>query len=286
MSFGTDLAKEFYTLTNNVMMDEVCLFTKLQDAFINLKSMEAYQYAINIIHGNKSFVDFKFNSPWTSKISYGEDITRELSDMMFIIYSPKQNQMRITYMQNKKGASADKFKADLGQLHLLSKREHITSDELPACLFNNPNILFDALLPSVGSYGIFYNDGHIVEMAYYPAYQIHPCRSTGASVIRMAKYNIHNLGKVTNTNGYAENQGTHKISDFGDALVNMQIGTPIKSDTNTHRELIMFLSNYDDSLKQTSWYNDYGNYIPIANNFTQTPSVPVMYAINTDRMEH
>ena len=59
--------------------------------------------------------------------------------------------------------------------------------------------------------------------------------------------------------------------------------TSIKS---KYIELIMFLSNYDDSINQTSWYNDYGNYIPITNNFTQTLSVPVIYAINTDRIKH
>ena len=59
--------------------------------------------------------------------------------------------------------------------------------------------------------------------------------------------------------------------------------TSIKS---KHIELIVILSNDDDSIKQTSWYNDYGNYIPITNNFTRTPSGPVMYAINTDRIKH
>jgi len=66
-------------------------------------------------------------------------------------------------------------------------------------------------------------------------------------------------------------------------VINTLTHTSIKS---KYIELIMFLSNYDDSIKQTSWYNDYGNSIPITNNFTQTLSVPVMYAINTDRTKH
>ena len=71
MSFGTDLAYEFHKLTQNVKFDEVCLFTKLQDAFINLKSSNpTYQYAIDIIHGHKSYVDFQFNSTITSYINF------------------------------------------------------------------------------------------------------------------------------------------------------------------------------------------------------------------------
>ena len=124
MSFGTDLSKEFHNLTNNVMLDEVCLFTKLQDAFINLKANSKYHSAIDIIHGNKSLVEFKFNSSWASKITPGKSVIRELADMLFVIYSPQKSSLRITYMQNKRGITANKFKADLCQLHLLSKREH------------------------------------------------------------------------------------------------------------------------------------------------------------------
>ena len=192
MSFGTDLSKEFYKLTNNVMLDEVCLFTKLQDAFINLKSSSTYQYAIDIIHGNKSFVDFNFNSTWVSTMSYGQSVTRELADMMFVIYSHKRNQIRITYMQNKKGVADNKFKADLCQLHLLSQREHITSTTLPDCLFGDPDMLSHAILPSVGSYGVFYKCNQGVEMSYYPACLISPCSLIGKSVTRMAEYDTSN----------------------------------------------------------------------------------------------
>ena len=90
MSFGTDLSKEFHNLTDGVMLDEVCLFTKLQDAFINLKANSKYYSAIEIIHGNKSLVKFKFNSSWASTITTGQSVIRELAGILFVIYSPKK----------------------------------------------------------------------------------------------------------------------------------------------------------------------------------------------------
>ena len=285
MSFGTDLSKEFQKLTNNVMLDEVCLFTKLQDSFINLKSSSTYQYAINIIHGNKSLVDFNFNSSWVSTISYGQSVTRELADMMFVIYSQQLNQIRITYMQNKKGVADNKFKADLCQLHLLSQREHITSPNLPDCLFGDRDILSKATLPSVGSYGVFYCHNQGVEMSYYPACLISPCTLASKSVVRTAEYDTSNYGNTQIIHGYAECQGTRQISDFGDALVNMQIGTPIDSKTIAHKKLITFLSKYVSDIMQSQWVEYYKDYIHEDNQHPLTPTVPVIYAINADRIK-
>lgn len=285
MSFGTDLSKEFSKLTNNVMLDEVCLFTKLQDAFINLKSSGTCQYNIDIIHGNTSFVDFNFNSTWVSTIPLGQSVTRELADMMFVIYSKRKNQIRITYMQNKKGRTDNKFNADLCQLHLLSQREHITSTKLPDCLFGNPDMLSHAILPSVGSYGVFYKSNQGVEMSYYPASLISPSKLAGKSVTRTAEYDTSNYGCTPKIHGYVECQGARQIKDFGDALVNMQIGTPILHGTSAHKELIMFLSHYVADIMQSSWIEESRDYIHEPNQQTWTPSVPVIYAINADKKE-
>ena len=206
------------------------------------KFNKAYQYAIDIIHGKKSFVDFNFNSTWVSTFSFGKNVKRELSDMMFVIYSHQQHQIRITYMQNKRGVSDSKFRADLYQLHLLSQREHITSTDLPDCLFGDPDMLSHAILPSVGSYGVFYKCNQGVEMSYYPASLISPSNLTGKSVTRTAEYDTSNYGCTPKIHGYVECQGARRIKDFGDALVNMQIGTPILHGTSAHKKLIIFLS--------------------------------------------
>ena len=273
MSFGTDLS------------DEVCLFTKLQDAFINLKANSKYHSAIDIIHGNKSLVEFKFNSSWASKITPGKSVIRELADMLFVIYSPQKSSLRITYMQNKRGITANKFKADLCQLHLLSKRERITSTPLPECLFGNPEMLPKALLPSVGSYGVFYKDIIDIEMSYFPAVQIHPCREKGKSVIRMAEYDRNNFNKPSFINGYNEIQGTSNLKDFGDALVNMKIGTPITSGMVLFKELIIFLLDNVENLRQSPWFNEYGYYLNANDKRSQNSHIPVTYAINIDNID-
>ena len=285
MSFGTDLSKEFHKLTQNVKFNEVCLFTKLQDAFINLRSINpTYQYAIDIIHGHKSYVDFHFNSTWVSTTPYGKSVTRELADVMFVIYSHQKNQIRITYMQNKRGASDYKFIADLYQLHLLSHREHITSTKLPDCLFGDPGMLSHAILPSVGSYGVFYKYNKYVEMSYYPACLISPSSLTGKSVTRTAEYDTSNYRYTPIINGYIECQGTPTLSDFGDALISMQIGTPIYSGMTSHKELIMFLSNNVSGFMQEPWVEEYRDYNYGDNQDSWIPNVPVIYAINADKI--
>ena len=285
MSFGADLSQEFHKLTHNVKFDEVCLFTKLQDAFINLKSSNStYQYAIDIIHGHKSHVDFKFNNTWVSTTTYGKPVTRELADMMFVIYSHQKNQIRITYMQNKRGASDYKFKADLYQLHLLSYREHITSIKLPDCLFGDPDMLSHAILPSVGSYGVFYKCNQWFEMSYYPACLISPCNPVGQSVTRTAEYGTNNYGHTPVINGYIECQGTPSLSEFGDALISMQIGTPIYRGMTSHKELIKFLSKNVSGFMQGLWTEEYRDYIYDDNQDSWTLNVPVIYAINVDRI--
>ena len=285
MSFGTDLSQEFHKLTKNVKFDEVCLFTKLQDAFINLKSSNStYQYAIDIIHGHKSHVDFHFNNTWVSTTPSGKTVTRELADMMFVIYSHQKHQIRITYMQNKRGVSDSKFRADLYQLHLLSQRERITSAKLPDCLFGDRDILSNAILSSVGSYGVFYKYTKCVEMSYYPACLISPCNPVGQSVARMAKYDTSNYGAKHVINGHIECLGTPVLSNFGDSLISMQIGTPINSDMTAHRKLIKFLSKNVSGFMQGSLSKEYSDYIYDDNRDSWTPNIPVIYAINADRI--
>lgn len=280
MSFGKDLSEEFQKLTCGAIFDEVALFTKLQDAFINLKSVSKYEYAVEVIHGRTSLVDFQFNSSWTSKIPYGNTVRRELSDMLFVLYSLKNNTIRISYMQNKKGDSSDKFKADLCQLHLLSQRECIISKPIPECLFGDPNILSHAILPSIGSYGVFYQLGDRTEMAYYPAELLHPKQATGSSVVRIIKYDHRRFDRVLINKGFEENQGTRCLMDFGNALTKMQIGTPINREMPTYEKLGRFLLAHVTDIKESDLFpqslNTYQDKAII--------SIPITVAINVDRV--
>ena len=137
MSFGDLLSQEFDRLTEVYFSEEKILFAKLEDAFINLSHMcsSSYnvRYGIDIIHGHKSFVDVEYNGTFISSITTPKNIKKELADMMFVVFSNKKREIRLSYMQNKKGANNyRRFPADLLQLYLLKDRPEITSPVLPA----------------------------------------------------------------------------------------------------------------------------------------------------------
>ena len=258
MSFGKDLSYEFQKLTQNGEFQELELITKLQDAFINLANGK-YHYAIDIIHGSRSFVDFQYNAPWLQNVSSGETFARELSDMMFLVFSKKhkEHHIRLMYMQNKKGDSSTKFKADLLQLCLLKNRCVISSPNLPACTFGDSRILTDALLPSVGSYGVFYNINDVTEMAYYPASNVSPVTGFAASSNRKAYFDRTHFGAFETKGLYTENQGEENLKAFSDALIRMEIGTPITQKHPAYRAIVLFLRENSASFLQPGFEEDY-----------------------------
>lgn len=102
--------------------------------------------------------------------------------MVFLVFNKRCKCIRLMYMQNKKGDSRTKFKADMLQLCLLKNCCIITSSDLPACTSGDAYILQDAILPSVGSYGVFYNDNKVTDMAYYPASNVKPITGYAANI--------------------------------------------------------------------------------------------------------
>ena len=235
MSFGKDLSTDFQRFTSGVFYPEEELFCKLQDAFLVLKHYYLqYRYAIDIIHGRRNHVGFTYTGSTISSIRPGTTKTKEMADMMFVVLSKKSSEIRLTYLQNKKGTSSTRFKADLLQLFLLKDRPIITSRPLPSCAFHDPGILQNAILPSVGSYGVFYEDGTDIEMSYFPAGNISPLRKAGKSVVRTVQTSKSNFGKIKIVSGFDESQGEETVEDFGDSLTAMKIGTPFskaKGDT-------------------------------------------------------
>lgn len=280
MNFGTDLSNEFEKLTRGCIFKEVELFTKLQDAFLNLQNSK-YKYAIDIIHGRKSFVNFECNATYAPPINIGNIVTCELADMMFIVFSSKNNSIRLMYLQNKKGTRPDRFKADLLQLNLLKEKRPIISTKLPSCVFGNKNILSEALLPSVASYGVFYNDSTSskIEMAYYPACNINLANEKGKTKTRTVFYESAKFSSVTLNNELEENQGEKTLSGFGNALVNMQIGTPISQRDNIYHNLTSFLHNISSVFAQSNF-----PYEPIDNQPQTNISIPFLCIINADML--
>ena len=242
MNFGLELSNEFQKFTNGIFESEVQLFTKLQDAFISIASRNRFRGAIDVIHGAKSFVNFELNASYISTLPIGSEWKRELADMLFIVFSTQKTpEIRLMYMQNKKGANHSKFVADLLQLHLLKDRKEITSNPLPKCVFGNPKILSAAVLASVGSYGVFYQDDcKKIEMAYYPAGNLEPCNLKGGELRTVCFNKDIQFGSKCTIQRYVENQGEQTLENFVNALVRMEVGTPILKDPAIHK-LVQFL---------------------------------------------
>lgn len=234
MSFGLNLSNEFKLLTKGIMkgvtkLDEVRLFTKLDDSFSAL-AKHYKDYRVSVIHGPTSFVAFDNTQSWVTKIPIKQKVVKELADMMLITYSPKKDICKLTYLQNKVGKNANKFSGDLMQLSLLKDRPVISPAKSGAKLSKyafNPRILTDAVVPSVGSYGIFYRlkTGEY-EMSYYPADLLEPNKAIGKSIIRSITY----TGKINCSRNFGminDSTGVGTLSEFGDALMGLKIGTPI-----------------------------------------------------------
>lgn len=281
MSFGRELSDRFQKFTGGYFESELVLFTKLQDAFIELQQFSKYHGAIDIIHGSKSYVEFEHNATYVSNPSSGGKVKKELSDLLFVVFSTKNGlKIRIMYMQNKKGESDCKFTADLLQLHLLRERKKIISKPLPDCVFGNSKILSDAILPSVGSYGVFYqcpNNAISVDMAYYPAERIDLFKTTG-NLQRKVKYSSNNYGIIDNSKGYPESQGERNLESFGESLVAMHIGTPILSSDSAYGEVVDFLYRCSPVFRQAYPLEN----MNLDNKEISIGSLPNTYIINAD----
>ena len=246
MSFGSDLDQVFDRLTDGVLYHEEELTTKLQDSFAFLGEGK-YKRIVRIIHGNRSFVRYSIGprsvflpfSPYKPiPLSSERRFEVELGDMMFLVYNKKQ--ARLTILQNKRTNEAIKkdgtirFEADLNQLMLLSFRPMIkysTKDTFLERVFGE-SLLNKALLPSVGSYGVFYKNEGKIEMQYYPANRIKysPDTYKKKQMVQFGPMNGESPFDFYDSYsvlGFEEVVGTKSLSEFVDNLVSMRIGTPV-----------------------------------------------------------
>ncbi len=315
MSFGSDLQEQFHFFTKGKDYSEVELFIKLQDAFYCLQ--REYCGAIDIIHGNRCQVKFELSHTTSYPHVIMKDFNgalepslpkslpselynfywRELADIMFVVYN--EHEMRYMFLQNKKakcipdGAGLLKFEAEMGQLLLLTFRPEILSAKgSSAMYFFDNGSLKDAILPSVGSYGVFYKLADSFDMQYYPANRIQynntKCKKQTVS------FEKDSFGKLPfDEKRYAvaghETIGTKTLDRFGDELIGLSIGTPVDPSTRIGAVLVSLLLHKSDSFKNSKYYINYihsQEASDASNNLEELTPYKFIIAIDADKILH
>ena len=227
--FATKLEKAWHAESSKSKFSEIQQFRALMRSFHSLGS----SFKIEEFHGMKHQVVFNGQGSW------GRSSARcEISDLLIISYKKNPEfQARATLLQAKK--SNDKhlnlcngssisipytdFKANLEQWDLLSRRPHVIPHPPFAC---HPEILSGAILPSIGSLGVFHKiSSKSYGFFYMSADVAEPLNSPKR---RYAKLKTKRLKSSRNIGGYAECTYACCLFTFAKALYDLEIGTPIE----------------------------------------------------------
>jgi hypothetical protein len=213
--------------------DEIAKFTHLADCFNNAKSC----VAVENYHGKVSQVEFN-PALGHRRLCRTVGVPRcELSDLLFVTYSI--NEIRLTFLQAKatvNHAPLPIILENAEQYAILKHRPVILNWLGRKVRTGLPNdILRSAVLPSVGSFGVFFNTviggRNIVDFHYIAARDLalhkgpwHGKKYTSISITnRIAAQYYRNKG------GFWEVNQCDNLSDFAAHLFDMYIGTPILS---------------------------------------------------------
>lgn len=229
--FAKALAAAWYVESKKANFSEVQQFRALMKSFASIK----YRFKLEEFHGMKHHVIFNGAGSW------GRPSARcEISDLLIVSYkNTPQFQARATLLQAKKSnekhntlcnywpksSAPTSFKANLEQWDLLSRRPNV----LPFPPFDcHPDILSGAILPSVGSIGVFHKiSGKNYNFFYMSADIATPLSSPRN---KYAKLQIKNVNCLRNIQGYSERTFACCIVTFAKALFNLEIGTPIQNE--------------------------------------------------------
>lgn len=181
-------------------------------------------------HGNRYQVTFNATR------GAGRSVPRcELCDVMIIHYpAGNPSAARVTFNQAKvttnplechsRASVPYNFRANLEQWDLLSNRPSIST---ATAKINLPNdLLSSALLPSVGTFGVFYPQGSGFDFAYFVADGLRPLKnSANRSGTLQWKTPLRQVRKIGH---YDEATATCCMYGFGRALELGLIGTPLQ----------------------------------------------------------
>jgi hypothetical protein len=199
----------------------------------------------------------------------------EISDLLIITVNKHQNDARATFWQAKKDTKSKwiknttshsmknacfDFKGQFNQWELLSYRPQIG----PVAKFSPPkNLLSSFYSPSIGSFGVFYEQFGNLELNYSVAEFI---SSTTLPIVRRcskskAQSNMVINGKLSKYNLYDEEKIVcENMYDFFDALLNNKIGAKIDTRIYEHSWLINYIKSQVTSSKNINYGNNSENF--------------------------
>lgn len=232
LKFGINLAWNFSRTSQGVATknpSEVAKFDELISCF-NISSGLQSRVVSSSYHGTVSQVEFPQNLPLTRPSP-----RCELADVLFISFDNKQ--LRITFLQAKSVVRSNPFPvwlANVEQYALLAHRPRINSWLGSVTL--NDDILSGALLPSVGSFGVFYGDiGSCVDFAYVSADLLSSPKVNTTSRYITGAFNHAIVAPYTRvTHSHRECTYCDNLVEFGAALFNLTIGTPIERSVDSN----------------------------------------------------
>ena len=217
--------------TSNGNLSEVNLFRQMMFAF---KFFYGATVIVNETHQN--YVGFDTTNPTTHSPIH--NTTKEISDLHIITYSPKRKIARETYLQAKVARGTDglqsngtfTFHGDWFQYDLLSRRPqllHPSKKKAYWRLLCNPDFLHSALLPSIGSYGVFYQDqNNQIDFAYQPANVLNLLPPNNSI---KSKFRINtNLHKYNSPNIIPDLQYSYDVDEFEYAVTHNLLGSPLQ----------------------------------------------------------
>ena len=235
--FAKKLTRAWSTESSKSNFSEVQQFRALMRSFAKLRG----QFNIEEFHGMKHQVVFNGKGSW------GRPSARcEISDLLIVSYKKNPEfQARVTLLQAKKSNEKHTnlcnglahsvpytdFKANLEQWDLLSRRPNV----LPYPPFDcHPEILSGAILPSIGSLGVFHRySGKNYGFFYMSADSAEPLSSPKRRYAKLKTKTTKNYRKL---HGYTECTYACCLRTFARALYELEIGTPIEPHNVTSKK--------------------------------------------------
>lgn len=208
---------------------EIPLFREMIKYFKNTYP----QNVVTIEEKHKHIVIFDCYDPNHPQNQFS-NIHKEISDLLIITYSANKKQARATFLQAKWKATClnpFRFRGDVFQYLLLNQRPLFAHIKAPS---SQDSILHNAILDSIGSYGVFYQKTtKDIEFAFAAAQEI-----SLYSSLPFSKKNKGRVFKILSTVkkvsiithlGYLcyDTRVLYGADDFEQALLSFSVGSPI-----------------------------------------------------------